>query len=204
MHCSPRVEATGERLILYTHNEQDTQSQSDVLFEAALEIINTEWTGDVDITEYRFDRKHNSYFQEARELRDLKDVDSLAYERWYGIVDRIHEAEGEVFINARNDLLSFLQVYMADQYAEIEDLILNAPEDELRATIAQLRGQNFEGGFLSQQRAYTPEQAGKIADLAQLRATNIRNATATTDEPLRLSINVAGNGLNMVVLRPAR
>jgi len=199
-----RDEAGVVRLILYTHNEQDTQSQSDVLFEAALEIINTEWTGDVDITEYRFDRKHNSYFQEARELRDLKDVDSLAYERWYGIVDRIQEAEGEVFINARNDLLSFLQVYMADQYAEIEDLILNAPEDELRATIAQLRGQNFEGGFLSQQRAYTPEQAGKIADLAQLRATNIRNATATTDEPLRLSINVAGNGLNMVVLRPAR
>jgi hypothetical protein len=58
------------RVLLYTHDAQDTQSRSEASFEIALSLEGLGWSGPVGIKEYRFDRDHNSPFRLAREIRD--------------------------------------------------------------------------------------------------------------------------------------
>ncbi|MFW6171574.1 MAG: hypothetical protein ACODAD_13880, partial [Planctomycetota bacterium] len=54
----------------YSHNIKDTQSRSDIEFRVTLELNGLGLDAKrVRVTEYRFDRKHNSYYQTARELR---------------------------------------------------------------------------------------------------------------------------------------
>jgi hypothetical protein len=61
---------TGEelRILLYAHHPQDTQSRSDIAFEAALDLLGLPWQR-VEVEAYRFDRSHNSYYELARQMR---------------------------------------------------------------------------------------------------------------------------------------
>jgi hypothetical protein len=75
------------RVLLYTHHTQDTQSRSDAAFDVALDLTGLGWTGPARVHEYRFDRDHNSYFQQGRALREppadsfLQALNPRAYSR---------------------------------------------------------------------------------------------------------------------------
>jgi hypothetical protein len=58
------------RVLLYGHGAQDTQSRSDATFDIALDLAGLDGDGSVRVSEYRFDRDHNSPFRLARVLRD--------------------------------------------------------------------------------------------------------------------------------------
>jgi hypothetical protein len=58
------------RILVYTHQAEDTQSRSDASFEVTLEIDGLRFDKEAKVEEYRFDRDHNSPFELARSLRD--------------------------------------------------------------------------------------------------------------------------------------
>ncbi len=57
------------RVVLYAHDIEDTQSRSIGTFAVNL-VLEGVPGKEVQVTEYRFDRDHNSYYHLARELRD--------------------------------------------------------------------------------------------------------------------------------------
>jgi hypothetical protein len=57
------------RVLLYTHHAQDTQSRSDASFDVSLALHGLAWEGPARVTEYRFDRDHNSPFRLAHAWR---------------------------------------------------------------------------------------------------------------------------------------
>jgi Glycosyl hydrolases family 39 len=58
------------RVLFYSHHPQDTQSRSEAEFDVRLALDGLDWDGPARVTEYRFDRDHNSPFRQARALRD--------------------------------------------------------------------------------------------------------------------------------------
>jgi hypothetical protein len=58
------------RVLLYTHNSQDTQCRSSTSFDIQLKLSGLNWNGPTRVSKYRFDRDHNSPFRLARTLRD--------------------------------------------------------------------------------------------------------------------------------------
>ncbi|MFO7905056.1 MAG: hypothetical protein R6U98_20495 [Pirellulaceae bacterium] len=56
------------RIVLYSHHPEDTASQSSAEFDIAIHLEGLEWDH-VRVTEYRFDRDHNSYHALARHHR---------------------------------------------------------------------------------------------------------------------------------------
>ena len=54
----------------YRHHPQDTQSRSETAFDIGLAIDHLGWDGPARVEEHRFDKDHNSYFRELRDLRD--------------------------------------------------------------------------------------------------------------------------------------
>ena len=57
------------RVLLYAHNGPDTESRSGAEFDVSLRLSGLV-AGKRAVTEYRFDKDHNSYFRLGRELRD--------------------------------------------------------------------------------------------------------------------------------------
>ena len=58
------------RVVLYTHQPEDTQSRSEATFDVTLELKSLAGEGPVRVEEYRFDQEHNSPFKAMRALRD--------------------------------------------------------------------------------------------------------------------------------------
>jgi hypothetical protein len=56
------------RLLLFTHDAQDTQSRSDASFNIALDIASPGWSGAASMREYRIDRDHNSPYRLIQKL----------------------------------------------------------------------------------------------------------------------------------------
>jgi hypothetical protein len=56
------------RILLYSHDPQDTQSRSDANFQVALALDGLSWPGSASVTEYRIDREHNSPFRLIKSL----------------------------------------------------------------------------------------------------------------------------------------
>ncbi len=50
------------RVLLYSHDAQDTQSRSDVSFDVTLDLVGLGWTNPTLVRKFQFDRDHNSPF----------------------------------------------------------------------------------------------------------------------------------------------
>lgn len=58
------------RVALFSHHAEDVQSRSEQEFEVALDVSHLPGGAPLRVTEFRFDRRHNSFFAEALAARD--------------------------------------------------------------------------------------------------------------------------------------
>jgi hypothetical protein len=123
------------RLLLYSHHAGDTQSRSDRSFAVSLDLAGLGWQGPARVREYRFDRDHNSYFRQARSLRDPPPA---------------------------------------------------TPQ-----------------GLFAPPRAYPRATVEKIETLAECHPSTSASYPRSPDGRLRLTAEVAGNGVNFLVIEPA-
>jgi hypothetical protein len=56
------------RVLLFTHNAQDTQSRSGASFAVTLGLAGLDWIGTASVQEYRFDHEHNSPFELIKKI----------------------------------------------------------------------------------------------------------------------------------------
>jgi len=202
-HVVSGFASTGEdavRILLYSHQALDTQSRSQADFEITLDLAAVPWS-DVDVSRYRFDKDHNSYFRLARELRDrpiaaagspradAREVEKLLADLQSGDLDVQIAAVSKVA--ALGDVPEAIFTVAMKLYEETE-------HPELRAAIEEAAKR-----LLKNSEGYSPELVARVRELSMLHVTEASNHKVEAGGGLQLVLTVAANGANFVVIEPA-
>jgi hypothetical protein len=182
--------------VLYTHHAQDTQSRSEAAFDLTLEIDGLRWRGPSRVQEYRFDRDHNSYFQQGRALRDRApqagkpDPDRLA---------AVIQTLGGDNPSAQRQALGTLKTLGAAALPALPAIrkLAEQTKDEGVREAAQ-------AALLSlfAVPAYSRAEVEDIRKRAECHPTGSASRPRQADGRLLLTARVAGNGLNILVIEP--
>lgn len=182
------------RILVYSHDQLDTQSRSENEFDVELGIAGLDWP-EVSVASYRFDKDHNSYFRLGRRLRDRhlgEDVGPVTG-KISGALDEIAEDDPASQMAG----LKTLSALGTQASHTVKDIIasLHASTNE------QVRAQAMDTiRAITQRKAYSAEDVAKVQDLAQLKVTNSGTHQVSTNGVLRLTIPLSANGVNFLTL----
>lgn len=187
------------RVMLYSHAPADTQSRSRTSFTIDLALEGLQMPGDqVRITQYRFDRHHNSYFQPAVQHR--KGPGDLPVEALNKVFSQLAENGTAAREFAMEQLDAISHTNKTGLLEQITKFVRTAGDKELRQHGASLRNVDFAsllgGGPLS------AAEADRFEELAQLRPTDVSTHGLEEGTLPKLTFSVTGNGLNLVILEP--
>jgi hypothetical protein len=188
------------RVLLYAHNAHDIQSRSKDSFELTLDLAAVPWP-EVRVTEYRFDKDHNSYFRPGLKLRD----------RPAGRpgLKRPTPDEVERFVNNLSSDDRQAQLAAVKSAASLgdlpEELLVAAMQLYERTKDKEVRAAIESAGRQIQQRqvCYAPEEVARVQKLAELRITKQSRHKVGAEGSVHLFLTVAANGANFVVIEPA-
>lgn len=184
------------RVLLYTHHDQDTQSRSGAEFQVNLELGGLDGR-DWKVTEYRFDKEHNSYFQLGRTLRDRASATSGAE----ASPDRLEAILRDL---DRDDPRT--QRAALDALARLGNSAASAVP-ELFKRLGRFRGEVQAAAKATLERivaepAYPRAEVERVQEQASLRATGTATRRVVAGK-LPLSARLAGNGLSFLIVEPA-
>ena len=100
-----------------------------------------------------------------------------------------------------------MAVRRAATFSELpQDLIAAAFQLHEKTQDAEVRTAIEEAGrrVLTGQQCYTPDEAARVKELSQLRATSESSHAAAADGTLRLPATIAANGANFLVIGPSQ
>ena len=185
------------RMVLYTHHGLDTQSRSEAEFDFTLELTGLDWS-DVRVDEYRFDKDHNSYFRLGRRLREASSSEVTGKAKAAELRSAI-EAIGS---SDRETQLAGLEKVAALGVATqpVGEALYHLAEktDDKTVRTAALRA----FARLKGPRCYPAQEIEKVESLATLRPTNSSKHRMAAEGPLRLTVRVAANGVNFLIIGP--
>jgi hypothetical protein len=189
------AEERGVRAILYAHNSEDTQSRSDAEFDVTLELPSLPWTGETRVTEYRFDRDHNSPFRLARALRSRPapeaDPDRVAtLSRMLGGTDSDEQLRA----------LDELKRLPAEARALLPS-VMKLAQDAREAPVQEAARAALTASF--KPASYQAKDVEKIQALTECRSTTTSTVRTSPGGGLKLTARVTGNGINFVRIEPA-
>ena len=184
------------RFLLFAHHAQDTQSRSEAAFDVALDFDALGPAKAARVREYRFDRDHNSPFRQIRTLRERSASG--------GSTDLARLAE---LTRALRDEKPAARREAIEKLGELDRSTREALLPEI-LKLAEAKDQGVrEAAREAIKIAFVPEAYPKAA-IEQVRKTTECRPTATTsrlregDGRFRLTIRVAANGCNFVVIDP--
>lgn len=182
-------------ILLYSHNGRDTQSRSEAVFDATIEIGNLgdgTWT----VTEYRFDKEHNSYFELARSLRDETAVAPTA--------EQTRQIEAAVVALQGTDIpgqiaalgvLKTLGTRAAPAFQEIAQLSLKATDPALQTAAREAVAAVWRSP------AYPGHLVRQVEEASHLQETGRQTIEADSRRGASLRATIAANGASILVLR---
>ena len=184
------------RVVLYAHHAQDTQSRSEAAFDVALEIAGTGKTAAARVSEYRFDKDHNSYFHRGRALRDRPAaIGQVAPERLAALT----QALGSQDPTAQRAALDALKARGPAAQPALTAILKLA---EATPDVATREAARAAMTAIFTVPAFTRAEAEEIRKLAECHPTGTASVQSGPDGRLRIKARVAGNGLNILVLEP--
>jgi hypothetical protein len=183
------------RVLLYTHQAQDTQSRSDASFEVTLDLDDLGGDGPVRVREYRFDRDHNSPFRLTRTLRDRDASGNTADRaRLPGILRGLESGDPSV----QRDVLGTLRKLdpTTRQAAAVAVLKLagEAKDPGVRESARDVIKTVFGPA------SYPRSTVEKIREMTECHPTATTSHPRATDGRLRLTVRVGANGCNFLVI----
>ena len=192
------------RLVLCAHQPQDTQSRSESSFNVTLDLNHLGWNDDAQVQEFRFDREHNSYFRDARALRDRNAPTDADYAQLDALLRSLRNDDAAARELAMQSLAkldpatvrhpnSMLKIgpVLIDLAGQAKDPAIRQKAHDLLRELADSAGQSF-----------SPAEVQQIQKLAECHATASATVPRQPDGHLRLTATVAGNGLNILVIKP--
>ena len=190
------------RVLLYSHHGEDTQSRSDNAFVVSLDLGGIDGSGPIRLTEYRFDKQHNSYFDQAKELlaastEAQEETDESAL---HSLLADLEGDNPAAQLAALKTLGTLDPVSLRRVAPAVMTLAGRTTETAVRAAIDELIQTVFVGGGAAD--AFPAADVERIQELAKLRATSESTATPQAGGALQLKARLAGNGLNFLVIEP--
>lgn len=178
------------RLLVYTHAAADTESRSDDRFQVRVLLTGLEGSR-VRVRQYRFDRRHNSYFEEALALRDRRER---------GRTDPLPAAQVARLaadLQADNKQRQMAALAKIAGLSEVPQSLLAAgftlqqtTEDiEVRAEIERIANRLGNRGDV-----YGPEEIASIIQRSRLAVTREQEYRVGPDGALTLRLELLTNG----------
>jgi len=191
------------RVALFAHHSEDTQSRSDAEFEIELELseVGLKRGDQAELTEYRFDRVHNSYFAKACELRQRQSVATPAGEAPEAVVKRLSSTDATEQLAA---LAEIEKRTPAEQFAVLSSvaaLAESASDERVRESAKKMVARLIFAAN-DNHPGLPKADVDEIERLSKLQKTNVAKVAVTIDGKLSLKPRVSGNGMNMLVIRP--
>ncbi len=148
------------------------------------------------VTEYRFDRDHNSYFRVGQQLRDRLLPSGEAAERIDAAIQRLGSEDREARLKALKNLAEMGLV--ARSAAGPVMRLAAESKDEAITAAGKETLQRIAGSADS----YSPEEVKHVQELSALRATASSVQTPDSDGRLKLVTSLTGNGAAFLVITP--
>ena len=177
------------RVLLYSHGAQDTQSRSDATFDIALELAGADGDAPVRVTEYRFDRDHNSPFRLARTLRDRLASGSLTDPARLAAVTRDLEGSDR---NARREALAALSKLDSSARQALVPAILKLAGQDQDLELQAAAKKAIESFFAPA--AYSRSEIEQIQKMCECHSSIPKSYPRAPDGRIQLAITLAGNG----------
>jgi hypothetical protein len=188
------------RVLLYAHHMLDTESRSEADFEITLDLAEPE-RGPMLVREYRFDKEHNSYFRLARRLRDEaapKSPEDTA------LSQRLDKALAKLDSKQRDTQLAGLEELAAlgpaaeTAVKRVFEVLLSTQDTTVReratAVLKRIAGP----------KAFPAATVRQVEELSALHLTGLTSPKPGADGRRRLTVRVAANGANYLIIEPAR
>ena len=187
------------RILLYSHNEFDTQSRSRASFEIALDLNAVLWLK-VRLKEYRFDKDHNSYYRLGLQLRERpaggRNLRRPVSDEVQRIILNLQSNESATQVAALKEVATFSEI-PKEIAGTITKLYEETSDPKIRTAIEETTRQ-----VQNRQTCYSPEEVEKVRELSILRVTNESTHVTDADKKLRLEVSIAANGANFIVIEP--
>ena len=180
------------RVVLYAHAPHDPQSRSEAEFAVTLDLAGLAGQA-ANVTEYRFDKDHNSYFRPARDLIDRRGTSVADPGRLATLLVKLGEDDPDALREAFRGLGE-----LGPKARSAAGTVMNR-----LGQIAD-NGLHDEGQKALRRMVATPPLPGaevdRLASLARLRPTGESSHPIEPGGRLHLTASVAGNGVNFVVI----
>jgi len=185
------------QLVVYSHSPLDTESRSEQEFEIELNLSGVPGRK-VHVTEYRFDKDHNSYFRLARSQRERRiaatsDLTDEMKQRIRAAVRKLESGEKPTILQGLQEL-SELGPAAKSALASLYVLVQNSPDGEVRAKATETAVR------LNAREAYSPDVLRQVEEFSQLRSTATSTHSIEAEGRLQLKLSISGNGANVVVI----
>lgn len=184
------------RVLLYAHHELDAQGRSDATFAVTLNLDGIR-RDRVEVTQYRFDKDHNSYFHLGRTLRERADRAAELRPDTAESIERIMrtlETGSPDEQRAALDELGQIGRPAASTIGALLEFMQKTAHDDLRQK-AQATVFRFHKPY-----AYPANEVSRVQELSQLRSNSTETHQVTSGK-IRLSLPLSGNGANFVVIK---
>jgi hypothetical protein len=184
------------RLFLFAHHAEDTQSRSDASFDVTLDLDHPGFSGRARVVEYRLDRDHNSPF---RRIRALLDRPANGKANPGQLADVLKGLDGDDPAAQRRALDAVSKLDLATRRAALEAVFRLAGRSKdaaIRDAATALLREALGPA------AYPAADVEAIREACRLRPTAEMAPSTQADGRLRLTLRVAANGCNVVVIRP--
>jgi len=198
-----RDEAGTIRTVLYSHDGEDTQSRGNAVFEVTLDLTGLDWEGRPSVKEYRFDKDHNSYFQEARRLLTPGPaVDSQDDPKLNELLKSLESGEPAKQIEALRKMQTLGRGSLRKATPVVTLLATQTSDDAVRAAIRELFQKTFAQGLGAV--AYSPSVVKRLEELSRLQAEPPVSRPLVENGRLPLRVRMMGNGVTFLVIRSAQ
>jgi hypothetical protein len=155
-------------------------------------------SGNAQLTEYRFDKDHNSYFHLGRSLREQRVAAALNLSdetkgRVRSAIEKLESGDKPTIIQTLQEL-SKLGPAAKSVLASLVVLVQNTADEEIRARAIEV------AYGLNTQEVYSPDVVKQVEELSQLRSTATSTESVDGQGRLGLKLSISGNGANVVVI----
>ena len=177
------------RVVLYTHQAEDTQSRSDSAFDVMLALDGLVGEGSFRVQQHHFDQERNSPFKVARALRDRSAAVGATDTARVNALIRELEASDRA---AQREALAAVHKLNAAERRLTVPAILKLAGQEQDRVVRELAKDAVKTLFAPT--AYTRAEIEQIQKLCECRPTGTAALVREGDGRVRLRTRVAGNG----------
>ncbi len=183
-----RDEAGVLRVVLYTHQAEDTQSRSEDSFDVTIALDGLEGAGPLRVQQFHFDRERNSFFNAARVMRDRRAGGVTDPARLAAL---IRDLESGDHATVRGAIESVKKLDAAGRQATVPAILKLAGQEQDPA-LRELGKDAIKTVFAPT--AYRRAEVEQIKKLSECRVTATDIREREVDGGVLLRTRLAGNG----------